>query len=453
MKHVKEHTEKSKYSKRTDEQRAATRKLTSRIFVGVSVALVLIFIVFIFVTTNFMGTDSIVTETAFKTTVSDTISTSGFVIRDISYIDNTSTGVLAYQVTDGDKVTANGTIATIYQNESDAVNFQRICEIEDEIEDLKTLNNISNSVNVGLDSVNNQLDYRLSSFIGCINKRDFNSISAVENELLSAIYRKQIITGDQMNFDANIAQLEEEKAQLESVTGNSIGEITTADSGYFTSAIDGYENLFTIDGLKEITYSDIKEAKPADIDEDKYVGKVIKGVNWYLACPVTAEQAVAITHNSSNVGVRIPYASADLIPAKVITVNQFSGEEMAVVVLECNYMSPALSHIRNESVDIELNTYEGLKVSKKALHDDFITKTTYDDNGNKKTEEVKVQGVYVKYGRQLNFKQVFILYADEEYVICSDNPDSEMLAGGSTLELYDEVVVEGDDLYDGKLID
>ena len=453
MKHINEHSEKSKYSKRTDEQRAATRKLTSKIFVGVSVALVLIFIVFIFVTTNFMGSDSIVTETAFKTTVSDTIRTSGFVIRDVSYIDNTSSGVLAFQVTDGDKVTANGTIATIYENESDAINFQRICEIDEEIEDLKTLNNISNSVNVGLDSVNNQLDYRLSAFIECVNKRDFNSISGIESDLLSAIYRKQIITGDQMNFDSNIAQLEEEKAQLQSVTGNSVGEIKTENSGYFTSAIDGYENYFSVDDLKEITYSDIKDAKPADINEGKYVGKIIKGVNWYLACPVTAEQAVAITHNSSNVGVKIPYASADLIPAKVVTVNQFSGEEMAVVVLECNYMSPALSRIRDESVDIELNTYEGLKVSKKALHDDYITQTTVDENGNQKTEEVKVQGVYVKYGRQLIFKQVFILYADEEYVICNETPDSDMLIGGSTLELYDEVVVEGDDLYDGKLID
>ncbi|MBQ8538415.1 MAG: hypothetical protein IJ433_02045 [Ruminococcus sp.] len=453
MKHIKENSEKSKYSKRTDEQRAATRKLTSRIFIGVSVALVLIFIVFIFVTTNFMGSDSIVTETAFKTTVSDTISTSGFVIRDISYIDNVSSGVLAYQVTDGDKVTAKGTIATIYQNESDAVNFQRICEIDDEIEELKTLNNISHSVNVGLDSVNNQLDNRLSAFVESINKRDFNSISSIENDLISAIYRKQIITGDQMNFDDNIAQLEEEKAQLQSVTGNSIGEIIAEDSGYFTSAIDGYENLFSIDDLKEITYSDIKDAKPANIDEGKYVGKIIKGVNWYLACPVTAEQAVAITHNSSNVSVRIPYASADLIPAKVKNVNQFSGEEMAIVVLECNYMSPALSHIRNESVDIELNTYEGLKVSKKALHDDYVTKITFDENGNKITEEVKVQGVYVKYGRQLIFKQVFILYSDEDYVICSDKPDNETLITGYTLELYDEVVVEGDDLYNGKLID
>ncbi|MBQ8058166.1 MAG: hypothetical protein IJ275_07545 [Ruminococcus sp.] len=453
MKNNQKHSEKSKYSKRTLEQRAATRKLTTRIFVGVSVALVFIFIVFIFVTTNFMGSDSIVTETAYKTTVSDTISTTGFVIRDEEYIDNTSNGVLAYQVTDGDKVTANGTIATIYENESDAINFQRICEIEDEIADLKTLNNISNSVNVGLDSVNNQLDSRLVAFIECVNKRDFNNITGIENELLSAIYRKQIITGDQMNFDTNISQLKEEKAQLESSTGDSIGEITAKNSGYYTSAIDGYENIFSIDDLKEISYSDIEDAKPADVDESKYVGKIIKGVNWYLACPVTAEQAVAITHNSFDVSVRIPYANADLIPAKVISVNQFSGEDMAIAILQCNYMSPALSQIRNEAVDVELNTYEGLKVSKKALHDDYVTQTTYDDNGNEKTEEVKVQGVYVKYGRQLIFKQVFIIYSDEEYVICSENPDSDVIISGSTLTLYDEVVVEGDDLYDGKLID
>lgn len=453
MKNNQKHSEKSKYSKRTLEQRAATRKLTTRIFVGVSVALVFIFIVFIFVTTNFMGSDSIVTETAYKTTVSDTISTTGFVIRDEEYIDNTSNGVLAYQVTDGDKVTANGTIATIYENESDAINFQRICEIEDEIADLKTLNNISNSVNVGLDSVNNQLDSRLVAFIESVNKRDFNNITGIENELLSAIYRKQIITGDQMNFDTNISQLEEEKAQLESSTGDSIGEITAKNSGYYTSAIDGYENIFSIDDLKEISCSDIEDAKPADVDESKYVGKIIKGVNWYLACPVTAEQAVAITHNSFDVSVRIPYANADLIPAKVISVNQFSGEDMAIAILQCNYMSPALSQIRNEAVDIELNTYEGLKVSKKALHDDYVTQTTYDDNGNEKTEEVKVQGVYVKYGRQLIFKQVFIIYSDEEYVICSENPDSDVIISGSTLTLYDEVVVEGDDLYDGKLID
>ena len=60
-KHIHTQTKKKRINKRTDEQRAATRKLTSRIVVGVTVALMLMFIVFIFVTTNFMGSDGIVT--------------------------------------------------------------------------------------------------------------------------------------------------------------------------------------------------------------------------------------------------------------------------------------------------------------------------------------------------------------------------------------------------------
>lgn len=451
MKNNKQHS--NKFNKRTKEERDAARKLTKRIFVGVSVALVLIFIVFIFVTTNFMGSDSIVTETAVNTIIHDTISTTGFVIRDEEYINKSVDGILVYQVSDGDKVLSNGTIATVYDNEADAVNYQRIRDIDEEIADLQTLNNISNSANVGLDSVNNQLDLKMTSFIEVINKRDFSNISTVQNDLISAIYRKQIITGDKKNFDENIAELEKEKSNLEASTNDSIGSIISENSGYYSSAIDGYESLFSVDKLDEVSYSDINEAKASDVNKTKYAGKVIKGLNWYLACPVTQEQAVAINHSSFDVNVKIPYATTVSIPAKVISVNQFSGEEMAVAILECNYMSSALAQIRNESVEIELNTYEGLEVSKKALHDDYVTKTTYDENGKEITDEVKVQGVYVKYGRQLIFKQVFIVYSDVDFIICSENPGSDVLVNGTTLTLYDEVVVEGDDLYDGKLID
>ncbi|MBQ7134207.1 MAG: hypothetical protein IJO20_06890 [Ruminococcus sp.] len=453
MKNSKKHSQKIKHTRRSAEQRAATRKLTSRIFVGVSVALVLVFIVFIFVTTNFMGSDSIVTETAYRTTVSDSIDTTCFVIRDEEYIENTSSGILVYQVSDSEKVTANGTIATIYNNEEDAVNYQKICEIEDEIEELQNLNNISNSVNIGLDSINNQLDMKMTAFIECVNERDFSKITTVQNDLISAINRKQIITGDQSNFDENIAKLEKEKSELEKSSGVSVGEITSKNSGYYSSVIDGYENTFSIENLSEISYSDLNEAEPEDIDENKYLGKIIKGVNWYLACPVTEEQAVAINHSSFNVNVKIPYATSEQIPAKVVSVNQFSGEEMAVVILECNYMSPAISQIRNEGIEIELSTYEGLKISKKALHDDYVTSTTTDKNGVTTENGIKVQGVYTKYGRQLYFKQVFITYSDEDYVICSEEPGSDVLVNGTTVSLYDEVVVEGDDLYDGKLID
>ncbi len=442
-----------KQYKRTPEQKAAARKLTSRIIIGVSVALVLVFIVFIFVTTNFMGSESIVTEVAYRTVVSDSISTTGFVIRNEEYIKDNNNGVLVYQVSSGDKITANGTIATIYNTETDAVNFQKYCDLQEEIDELNALNNIFSSSNVGLDSVNNRLDQKLISYIDAVNNRDFNDISLVKSDLLTAIYRKQIITGDNNNFDDKIAQLEEEKASLESTINDSVGEIKSKESGYFVSTLDGYEHSFSIDELDQITYSDIKDTKPESINEDKYVGKVIKGVNWYLACPVTKEQAVAITHSTNDVHVRIPYASNESIPAKVVSVNQFSDEDMAVAIIECNYMSSALSQIRNEAVEIDLNTYEGLKVSKAALHDDYVTKTVTDEDGKTTTLDNKVQGVYVKYGSQLLFKQVYIVYSDEDYVICSESPTGDVLFNGTTVALYDEVVVEGDDLYNGKLVD
>ena len=442
-----------KFKKRTTEQKAATRRLTSRIIIGVLSATLIISIIFIFVTTNFMGSDSVVTETVYKATVSDSISTTGFVIRDEEYIKNSSDGVLVYQVSNGEKITANGTIANIYSSEADAVNFQRICDIDEEISELEALNNVLSSANVGLDSVNNRLDQKLTSFINTVNNRDFESISSVESDLLSAIYRKQIITGDQKNFDNKIEELKAEKESLENSSNDSTGEITTENAGYFVSSIDGFEKSFSIDDLDQISYSDLNEVKADSVDPDNFVGKVIKGVNWYLACPVSNEQAVAITHSNSSITVKIPYATSASIPAKVVCVNEFADENKAVAIIECNYMSPALSQIRNEAVEIELNTYEGLKVSKAALHDDIMTKTVTDENGEQTTKESKIQGVYVKYGNQIIFKQVYIIYSDEDYIICSENPSNDVLFNGTTIELYDEVVIEGEDLYDGELID
>jgi len=449
-----DNTNENKSSKRTTErQKNNAKKLTSRIVIGVSVALVLIFIVFTFVTTNFMGNDNVVTETAYSTIVNDTITTTGYVIRDEVFIDNNKNGVLVFDVTSGDKVGINGTIASVYQNENDAVTYQRICEIEEEISELESLNNVLASSNVGLDSVNNKLDKRLTTFIETVNKRDFTSISDVQSDLITAIYRKQIITGDQKNFDSKIAELEAEKVELEKNSNESFDTIVSKESGYFVSTVDGYENLVSTSSLSELTYSDIQNITPQNIDKTKYVGKIITDVNWYLACPVTKEQATAITHNNALVNVKIPYATTDLVPARVVHINQFTNEEMALVILECNYMSPAITQIRNESVEILLNSYEGIKIPKKALHDDVLTKTTVDENGVETKTESRVQGVYVKYGNEVIFKQVCIIYSGEDFVICSERPDSSLLFNGTTITIYDEVIVEGENLYNGKLID
>ena len=116
-------------------------------------------------------------------------------------------------------------------------------------------------------------------------------------------------------------------------------------------------------------------------------------------------------------------------------------------------MNEALADIRQEPIEIGLGTYKGLRVSKKAIHDDYIEKISYDNNGNQSVEKKKVQGVYVLYGSEVQFKEISIIYSGNDYVLCDESPDSDILFNGETVSMYDQIILEGDDLYDGKVIE
>ena len=75
-------------------------------------------------------------------------------------------------------------------------------------------------------------------------------------------------------------------------------------------------------------------------------------------------------------------------------------------------------------------------------------KTACNDNETEKTE--RVQGVYVIYGNKLVFEEINIIYSEKDFVICDTSLDG--LKTGSTIKLYDEVVVQGKELYDGKAV-
>ena len=56
------------------------------------------------------------------------------------------------------------------------------------------------------------------------------------------------------------------------------------------------------------------------------------------------------------------------------------------------------------------------------------------------------------HGSEVQFKQIAIIYADDDYVLCNPDPEEGVLFNGVTVSLYDQVILEGDDLYDGKVI-
>ena len=423
--------------------------LFKRILIAVLSILALVYVIYLFASANF---SMVATENAVQTTVTDKIYANAFIIRDETILNNNSSGVLSYSLNNGDEVGVNGEIAKIYSSENDAAAQTRIDILEQQIEDLQTLENNKLVGSVGIETIDSEISTNLLAYISDVNNGEISRLGNDANNLLSSINHRQVFTGKISDFESGIAQLQSEVEQLKNTTGESIGSITTDKAGYFSQYCDGYENVLKYTELDKLELSDLKNIKKGNVPSDS-AGKVVSSLNWYVACEVSADEATKLTLWDDKVSILFSDASTESIPANIYRIQQKDKNSNALLILECDYMNDSLIDARIEPVEIGLGTYKGLQVSKRAIHDDYVEKTVYDDNGNVRTEKKKVQGVYTLYGSKVQFKQISILFADNDYVICDQNPAEELLFNGETIKLYDQIIIEGDDLYDGKVIE
>lgn len=423
--------------------------LFKRILVTALTVLAVIYVAYLLISTNF---NIYPTENAIQATITDKIYTNGFIIRDETIINNNSSGVLSYTVSDSEAVKAGGEIAKVYSNESDAAAQSKANALQKQLDDLKSLQNNNTTQNVGIDTINNNINNNIVTYLSGLNNGDIFSLDKNINNLIYSINQRQLFTGKINNFDTEITELQAQIDQLRNSSGESTGSISAERAGYFSSHCDGYENAFNVKGLEKLKLSDFKSIKTQNVPQNS-AGKVVSGLNWYVACEVTADEATSLSLWDGFATLLFADASTESIPAKIVRISQDNKNSNALLILECDYMDIDLIEARQEPVEIGLGTYTGIRVSKRAIHDDYVEKTVYGDNGSKKVEKKKVQGVYVLYGSEIQFKQISIIYADDDYVLCDPSPDDDALFNGETISLYDQVILEGDDLYDGKVIE
>jgi len=118
------------------------------------------------------------------------------------------------------------------------------------------------------------------------------------------------------------------------------------------------------------------------------------------------------------------------ISVTVEKINLSADGDEATIIFSSNQMSKDIASMRQSKITIIKNEYKGLKISNKALR--VVNGET---------------GVFVVSGIQAKFVQVDVIYQDDEYAICELN-----VSDSDKLRLYDEIIVKGKNLYDGKII-
>ena len=421
--------------------------LFKRILVAALTLLAIVYVAYLLISANF---EMYPTENAVKTTVTDTISADGFIIREEILIPNDSNGVLSYTLENGAAVDSGSDVAKVFSDEKDAVANSRADAIDAKVKMLEEIQKNTLMGTVSVDAINDNIKSSLIGYLYDVNKYDVDSVKTDSDKLITSINQRQLLTGKTTNFNEQISNLKSQAQSLRETSGESKGSIVSPRGGYFTSICDGYENAYPYDKIKEMTLDDFHNLEPSATPSNT-AGKVISNVNWYVACEVSDDDAAAPSMYAGAVTVMFSEASTDPVPATVTKISR-SEDGNALIILQCDYMDSGLLEARYEPIEIGMGTFSGLRVSKRAIHDDYVTRVTYDENDKAHEEKKWVQGVYVLYGSEIQFKQISILYSGKDYVICNPDPKDKVLFNGETISLYDKVIVKGDDLYDGKVI-
>ena len=400
--------------------------------------------------------ESLKFETATWATAADSFQTTGYAIRKETVItQDVEDGVVGYRLQDGSRVSKDGVVADIYGSEDAASANQQAELLSGEMERLESLDSSGDTHAADIRQIDNRIDQSINALMMAVQNHNTEDMTSAREELTYQMNQRQIATGVNIDIATRMRELKNQKAALEEQASDVRGQIVSPVSGYFSSIVDGWSAVFDYDDALNLTVEDLeKEYEPQKVAENA-VGKVSEEFVWYFACVTDATTALKIK-DAGSVELSMPFATTEKIPATVAAVNQASPEDDAAVILACDTMNSALSNIRKETVQIEIKNYTGVMVNQKAIHFADVEQTVTDANNQEQTVLHKnVEGVYVKSGGTLHFVQVFSTITVNGYTICSidlTEEEKQLLVTDRTIQLYDEVVVEGKDLYDGKVI-
>ena len=235
--------------------------------------------------------------------------------------------------------------------------------------------------------------------------------------------------GKNNNFRAEISKLEEKIKELESKKTSGILDICNSCYGRFIRYTDGFEKSFDCNRLYDL--KNPLDAQP-EIYDFKPLGKIIKSETWYAVFTVSKAEAERI-QKASSLNLSLTGVDSISLPAKLESVS-LSGNN-CTLVLSCDRMNQSIAYLRKETFKIEMGIYPGMKIDKRALH---------------KNVDSDSVGVYVKYGNYLKFKNVDILFADSDFVVCDYGFDH--YSDENYLQPGDKVAYMGKNLFEGKHI-
>lgn len=367
------------------------------------------------------------TETAIQYTLSDSLELDGVLCFEEQPVPGE--GSLGYLVASGERVSAGTPVAEIY---TDSAQGPARTQIESLSRQIDLLSKSQNAAGTDIAAQQSDMQSAVYDLLDRIDRQEYTGLEEDEENYLLAANKLQIMTGQIGSFADQITLLQEQLAQQQTLLGNP-QTVTAPAGGYFVAAQDAAFLAADSETLAAQTPAELFAflQQGAERQAEGLAGKVVTSYSWHFYGLCTVQQSQKFTEGAK-VNISFPGHADTPRPAVVESVQLDEGADLARIVLSCEYMSADLLALGRQAAQVDFVSYEGLRVDAHALH---IV------NGE--------QGVYVKYGSLTRFRRITVLYENEDYILV---PLNGKLGTDNELRMYDEVIVEGSGLRDGKLL-
>lgn len=406
-----------------------------------SILLMVIVLVFsvhqVFVLFSNDNTEEMQTQTANLQTIYRNINTRGFIIRNEHVISGSASGTVVPQVENGSKVSYGDTVARVYKSDQAAKSAMDARTLEREIAYYENIaSTLSGSLLADIDLYESNVLNSLIRAQDCIDDGTLKDLTSLLQELRIDITKKQIAVGGKIDVSGKLNEL---YAQYNSLTAAAAGytSITASQAGFFVNETDSLESLADYENVASLLYDDVEALLSTDVVyKSESLGKVITEFTWYLVCNVADSQADGIKVGSTY-KIGFSEIAGNDIKMKVIAINQ-NDNGTVTLIFESNEMSNDIATLRISDIKIRAEEYTGYGISINAV------RTLKEEKDGVETSTV---GVYVKLGSIVRFRKIEIVYSDDNIILAYSKPGEK-----GYIARYDEVITEGTDLYDGKIV-
>ena len=361
---------------------------------------------------------------AYTSQVSDSISVTGWVVRQEAALPEVS-GTLLRQVQEGEKVHAGQTVAVSYASKSALETVKELEDAElkqlqfarssflDSDAALRVDSDVSDSI-LGLRTVVAGGDYSVAA----------EAMAGVKTAVLKRSYSYESL--DQID-----AEIESTRSSISSLQDRLSGAtaVQTAAAGYFSGSTDGCEGTLTPAFLEGVTPSQLNGLSASAAV--KSAGKIITSSTWYYAAVLPAAEAEGL-EVGQEVTLRLSKGLKQDAPAYVQSISNQEDGQVAVVFACTRYISQ-VTLLRRQQAEIILREYSGIRIPTAALR--------MDESGQ--------LGVYCQIGAYVYLKPVDLIYKGSGFCLVQR---AEGASGERALRQGDLVISTAQQLTDGMIL-